>query len=265
KEEPKDDITLALLGDNGQELRTFSSAKPAKVEGEDGPTEPRLTKSAGWNRFTWDMRLADAVKIPGDKSANGYLHGPVVTPGRYQARLTVGGDSQTQSFRILPDSRIGASEEDLKAQFDLLVKIRDRVSDAHRGVLKLRSLRDQIDGWEKRLETQMETVATADTLVESARALKEKLTSVEDALIQVKSESPLQFPSRLNSKMATLSAFVDNADFAPTKQTVEAFDFLSEKIGAELSRLSDIEVQELARFNDALHQANVPPVAASNA
>jgi hypothetical protein len=60
--------------------------------------------------------------------------------------------------------------------------------------------------------------------------------------------------------MATLSAFVDNADFAPTTQTQEAFDFLSEQIGNELKRLDDIEANDLAPFNEALRQANVGPV-----
>ncbi len=90
-EEPKEDITLTILDADGNEVRTFSSAEPPKVEGEEEQTEPRLTKKAGMNRFTWDMRLPDAVKIPGDKSAEGYLHGPTVVPGNYQVRLKVGG------------------------------------------------------------------------------------------------------------------------------------------------------------------------------
>ncbi|HVX29087.1 MAG TPA: glycosyl hydrolase, partial [Nitrolancea sp.] len=260
KDEPNDDITLTFLNDDGSEIRTFSSAEPPKVEGEDGPSEPRLVKTPGWHRFTWDMRLPDAEKIPGDKSAEGYLHGPVVVPGTYKVRLTVGNESQEQPFSILRDPRISASQADLQAQFDLLVKIRDRVSDAHRAVNKIRALRTQLDGWEKRLDAQQETIATADTLLESVKSLKEKLTSVEDALVQVKSESPLQFPSRLNSKMATLSAFVDNADFAPTTQTKEAFEELSTRIGNELQRLNDIETNDLAPFNEALRQANVPVV-----
>jgi hypothetical protein len=260
KEEPKDDITLTFLTKAGQEIRTFSSAEPPKAEGEDGPSEPRLTKTAGWHRFTWDMRLPDAEKIPGDKSAEGYLHGPVVVPGRYRIHLNVGDETREEWLAILPDTRISASASDLQAQFDLLVKIRDRVSDAHRAVNKVRALRTQLDGWEKRLDAQQETIATADTLLESVKSLKEKLTAVEDALVQVKAESSLQFPSRLNSKMATLSAFVDNADFAPATQTQEAFDFLSEQIGDELKRLDDIEANDLARFNEALRNANVPPV-----
>ena len=260
KDEPKDDITLTFLNDDGSEIRTFSSAEPPKVEDEDGPSEPRLVKTPGWHRFTWDMRLPDAEKIPGDKSAQSYLHGPVVVPGNYRVRLNVGDLTKEQSFTIAPDSRVSASASDLQAQFDLLVKIRDRVSDAHRAVNKVRTLRTQLDGWEKRLDAQQETIATADTLLESVKSLKEKLNAVEDALVQVKSESPLQYPSRLNSKMATLSAFVDNADFAPTAQTQEAFEYLSEQIGNEVKQLDDIEANDLARFNEALRNANVAPV-----
>ncbi len=265
KEAPKDDISLTILDADGNEIRTFSSAEPKKVEGEDESKEPRLTKAAGMNRFTWDMRLPDAVKIPGDKSAEGYLHGPVVTPGSYQVRLSAGSQSQTQPFTILRDPRVSATEDDLRQQFDLLVKIQTSVSSTHSAILKVRDLRDQLSAWEKRVEATKASNSDADGLVESAKSLKENLTSIEDALIQVKAGSPLQPPSRLNSKMATLSAFVDNADFAPTKQCYEAYDFLSERIDVQLTRLHDLEAGDLAGFNERIRQANVPAVASTTA
>ena len=264
-QEPKEDVTLSFLDADGNEIRTFSSAEPPKVEGEEEQTEPRLTKSAGMNRFTWNMRLPDAVKIPGDKSAEGYLHGPTVVPGSYQVRLTAGGQSQTQSFAILRDPRIGATEQDLKQQFELLVKIQNRLSDTHRAILKLRDLRDQITGWEKRIEAGKASYDNADSLLESAKTLSERLTEVENELIQVKSGSPLQPPSRLNSKIATLSAFVDNADFAPTRQSYEAYDYLSELIEGQLDILHEVESGELLRFNNRLRESNVPPVASTSA
>ena len=260
KDVPNDDITLTVSDASGTEIRTFSSAEPEKIEGEDEQKEPRLTKDAGMNRFTWNMRLPDAVKIPGDKSAEGYLHGPVVTPGNYQVRLTVGGQTQTQSFAILKDPRISATHEDLQKQFALLVKIQDSVSDAHRAILKIRDVRDQVSGWEKRIEATKSTNNEAASLLESAKSLKETLTSIEDTLIQVKAGSPLQPPSRLNSKMAVLSAFVDNADFAPTKQCYEAFDYLAERVNAQLSKLQEVESGDLAKFNEKLRQVDVPPV-----
>ncbi len=263
KDEPKQDITLTVLDADGKEIRTFSSAKPEKIEGQDEQTEPQLTKSTGMNRFVWDMRLPDAVKIPNDKSAEGYLHGPKVTPGNYQVKVTVGENSQTQSFAILRDPRISATLEDLQKQFDLLVKIQNSVSDAHRAILKVRDIRDQLAAWEKRIEANKASIGDADNLLTSAKSLKENLTKVEDELIQVKATSPLQFPSRLNSKMATLSAFVDNADFAPSQQCYEAFDYLNERIEAQLDTLHEIESGDLNRFNDKLRDANVAPVAST--
>ncbi len=260
KDEPKEDINLAILDKDGKEIRSFSSAEPGKIEGQDEPFEPRLTKTAGLNRFVWNMRLPDAVRIPNDKSAEGYLHGPVVPPGDYQVKLTVGGSSQTQNFSILSDPRISASQEDLQQQFDLLVKIQNSVSDAHRAILKVRDLREQLTAWEKRIEASKSSVSNADDLLDSAKKLKEDLTNVENELIQVDAESSLQKPVKLNSKMATLSAFVDNADFAPTKQTGEAYDFLNELIEAQIDNLHEIESGDLARFNNRLRESNVAPV-----
>ncbi len=262
-EEPKEDITLSFLDADGNEIRTFSSAEPPKVEGEEEQTEPRLIKSAGMNRFTWDMRLPDAVKIPGDKSAEGYLHGPTVVPGNYQVRLTVGGQSQTQSFAITPDPRIAATARDLQQQFDLLVKIQKQLSETHQAIIKVRDIRDQVEAWEKRIEAGKDTYDNAGSLLESAKGLKERMTAIENELIQVKAGSPLQPPSKLNSKIATLTAFVDNADFAPTRQCFEAYDFITELIEVQLDTLHEIESGDLLRFNTRLRESNVPPVAST--
>ena len=81
----------------------------------------------GMNRFVWDLRYPAAESFPGMILWGG-LPAPRAVPGKYQVRLTVGGQTFTQPFTILPDPRLPVSEKDLQAQFDLKVQILDRLS-----------------------------------------------------------------------------------------------------------------------------------------
>src|SRR5262249_12931909 len=156
------------------------------------------------------------------------------------------------------DPRIDVSQRDLQAQFDLLLAIRDKLSETNQAILNLRDLRAQAEGWEKRLGPQsgaggqqvsaaLSTQHTA--LVEAAKSLREKAKAVEDMLIQEKADSPLQFPVSLNAKLATLAGFVDPADVAPSRQSQEVFADLSRRIDEQLRRLDDLMEADVSAFN----------------
>jgi len=70
----------------------------------------------------------------------------VAVPGAYKVRLTVGGWSQTRQFTLLPDPRVKTTPAGYQAQFDLLLKIRDRVSAANDAVRRIREVREELDG-----------------------------------------------------------------------------------------------------------------------
>src|SRR5258706_16435539 len=72
--------------------------------------------------------------------------GPVAVPGAYKVRLTVGDWSQARQFTLLPGPRVKTTPADYQAQFDLLLKIRDRVSAANDAVRRIREVREQPDG-----------------------------------------------------------------------------------------------------------------------
>ena len=158
KEKPTEPITLTFLDASGNEIRTIKSkkeeaAKPAdgakKKDEEKGPFAPA---EAGLNRFIWDTRYAEAKKIPGDAGTEDALAGPMVVPGAYQVRLTVGDQTQTATFRVAKDPRVDVSQRDLEAQRDFLLQLRDKLTETHEAILMLRDVRAQAEGWEKRLK-----------------------------------------------------------------------------------------------------------------
>jgi hypothetical protein len=90
--------------------------------------EKMVSKKAGMNRFVWDLRYP-VVDIVPDAIVWGFTGGPRAAPGTYQVKLESGDWSQTQSFRVLKDPRIPATQAELDEQLDLLLEMRDLPTD----------------------------------------------------------------------------------------------------------------------------------------
>ena len=110
-----------------------------------------ITAAAGMNSFQWPMTYPKGVRMM-DTEFHKRPVGPLAPPGTYHATLTVGEWSMTQPFDLLKDPRVSTSDADLTEQFDLLIRIRDTLSDIATGVNRIRSLRRQLDDWVSRLD-----------------------------------------------------------------------------------------------------------------
>lgn len=302
KDKPEGELTLTFLDAAGNEIKSFKSEgtddsgqRPAgdvgAHSGAPAPTaddekkgddhdkkEPKAPAEAGMNRFVWNMRYPDATPVPGAIFWAGSTDGPIAAPGRYRVRLTVGGETHEQPFAIVKDPRVAATQADLDAQFDLLLKIRDHLSRTHAGINQLRDIRAQVEGWEKRISgqgaggrgqgTEDSTQRSAlspqsSALLEAAAALKKALGDVEEELIQHRAkalEDPLNFPIRLNNKLASLSGAVASADVAPTRQAYAVYDDLTTKIGQHLITLATIVETDVSEFNRRVRALDLPAI-----
>ncbi|HXF62155.1 MAG TPA: glycosyl hydrolase, partial [Caldilineaceae bacterium] len=258
----KTPIRLEILDGQGQVIRTI---KP-KPEGYDKldekekslDTGPWLPVKPGFNRFVWDLRYEGAVRVPGNKTATESLLGPLALPGEYQVRLTVGEQSVSAPLPIVNDPRVQTAQADLEAQHALLLRIRDKISDAHRGVLKLRDLREQVQGWRKRLVEDKAIVAAAD-------AALGKLEKIEDALIlpgEQKNVYGLVQRPRLNSALASLISVVASADAKPTASAVQLVDHYSGLVDEQLAQLQAVIEGEVAALNTLLRERATPAIIA---
>jgi len=74
------------------------------------------------------------------------------------------------------------------------------------------------------------------------------------------SQDPLNYPIRLNNKIAALMGIIESADNRPTDQTYEVFKELSAELEKQLQQLQSTEKSELTRLNAALKREKVAPV-----
>jgi hypothetical protein len=172
-------------------------------------------------------------------------------------RLTVLGKSYTAPLEIAADPRLKISQEDLAKQFDLLLKIRDKVTETDVAILQIRDLREQM----KAIDARLKNDPRAKVIADAGKALDKKMTVVEEALIQTKAKSGqdvLNFPVRLNNDLVALGGVVESADSAPTKQSYEVFDVLSKSVDEQLAKWKAIVASDVAAYNGLVKQQEVP-------
>jgi hypothetical protein len=169
------------------------------------------------------------------------------------------GKSYTAPVEIKTDPRLKVSQDDLAKQFDLLLKIRDKLTDTDEAIIQIRDLRDQITALNKRLKNDPREKAIAD----AGKALDKKMTEVEEALIQTKAKSGqdvLNFPVRLNNHLVALSGVVESADTAPTKQSYEVFEMVSKDVDEQLTKWKAIVATDLVAYNNLVKEKEVPAI-----
>jgi photosystem II stability/assembly factor-like uncharacterized protein len=268
-------LTLEFLDARGTVIKSFESASDSaagsagggrggagggeRSGASAGAAAPRVPNRAGLNQFAWDMRYPDAVTFPGMILWAGNTRGPISPAGTYTARLTVAGQRPlTTTFRLLNDPRSPATAADLLAQFNFLIKVRDKVSEANEAVISARYVKSEIDA-----RLKQAPAAALQELRQAGEALGEKITDVEDEVYQIRNQSnqdPLNYPIKLNNKLAALTGVASSAPGAPTAQVVQVFNELTGKLAVETRRMDVIYADDLAKYNALLRKYGLPEI-----
>ncbi len=237
------DLTIDILDPQGKLIQTFTGVKSgikkdstASEDDEDSRKLPPPTMKAGLNRFEWDLRYPAATSFKGiilwGASAT---RGPLALPGRYTVRLTTAGKTQTQGFDIRLDPRIkGVSLADVQEKFRLGIMIRDQTSKANEVVIKIREIKEN-----------MAKAGVSD----QNRNIIDQLSMVEENLYQVKNQSsqdPLNFPIKLNNRLAALGRSIETGEAKPTDGAYKVY----KELFADL-------VKQLTVFNRLLESKTV--------
>lgn len=259
-EAPQGEAVLEILDARGKVIRRFSSG--ARQEGGEeessggrrGGQAARFEPAKGLNRFVWDLRHEDAKSIPNLILWAGSVRGPKAAPGRYKARFSAGKTSFEAEFEIRKDPRLTEiTQEDLETQEQFLLQLRDKLTETHEAILKIRDVRSQVEAWGKR----------DAALEKAAKDLASRLTAVEEELYQTKnrsSQDPLNYPIKLNNKLAALASVAGSAEARPTAQSQQLYEELASRVNAQLRTLDGLLKKELDAFNRLVRERNLPAV-----
>ena len=252
-----DSITFEILDSNDNVVSTHTGDKP-KYEIDPnipwwrrgGSTKPTTAK--GMNNFSWDLRYPGATTFDGMIIWSAQPErGPKAPIGDYKVRIIAGDYNETHDFKIKMNPNLkGITEADLQEQFMLASKITNKTSIANETVIKIRDIKSRLKAAKNKISTSSYKTIVNPFLV--------KISAIEEDLYQVKNQSgqdPLNFPIKLNNRLASLRRSMENGDAKPTDGSYKVFNELSLELGQHLGELNEVLSSDLPKINRLMKKA----------
>jgi photosystem II stability/assembly factor-like uncharacterized protein len=262
--EQADSITFEILDANDKLINTFTGSKPKYEKDPDAPWwetggSSKPTTAAGINNFTWDLRYPGATEFDGMIIWSARpQRGPKAPLGTYKVRMKTKDYEKTFPFNIHIDPNLkGISKEHLDEQFELANRIMQKTTAANNAVIQIRQIKKTIDSAKSKIPNEVYKKSIAPFL--------EKISSIEEELYQVKNQSgqdPLNFPIKLNNRLASLRRSVENGDARPTDGAYKVFNELSSELALHLGNLKTVMNEQLPKVNTALKNAEIEEIEA---
>ena len=117
------------------------------------------------------------------------------------------------------------TDEDLIAQYEFGVRIRDQVDAANRAVIAIRGVKAEL---EERLEASED-----EGLGEAGERLRVAASEVEGEIYQVRNRSnqdPLNFPIKVNNRLANLLSMSERGDGRPGSGMYAVYEIMVERL-----------------------------------
>ena len=261
-----EELKLQFSDSNDEVIQTFSSKEdprgrpvredPNFFEEEDQQRNGVPTAEAGLNRFVWNLRYPDVTRLNGTQILwAGSTAGQLAPPGTYHVSLWIGDEMVAkESVELMADPRLDVTQEDIMAQFSLVKDIKAKLDTTHKAINKIRDVR-------KEISAALAESGDNEDAQNLAKEIRKALKEIEEALMQTKAEATqdvLNFPIRLNNKLAALSSTVETGLGRPTRQQYEVFADLSAKVDVQLERLKPILEGQFTQFIDEIENPAIP-------
>jgi len=267
-------VKLTFMTMSGDTINSFSNkvtpeGKPVHYNGSFYPDTAKhptgvLTTQAGMNRFVWNLRYPDAEGVPGIFLGTGKnnpwdasLAGPQVVPGTYKVSLSVSGHTMTQQFVVKNDPRNKATQADLQARFDLLMKIHNKLNTTDEAINRIIHTQKQL----KQFLGSLKNYPKIDELTQKAQPILDTLADIQDHLIQTKvkaTEQELNYPYKLHTMLTSITQFIQSSYTRPAQSMSTSFDMLSNDVDQQLNRIKPVYQKQIPEFNDMVRTMKIP-------
>jgi hypothetical protein len=243
-------IDLYIFDHDKKLVKKFNNKAPDK--GDTG----KLDVAQGMNTLVWDMTYAAPEKLEGMVLWN-EIGGSKAVPGKYYVRVVADKkDSMETNLEVKANPNFKATQQEYDEQFSFLSKVKDKFSEIQKAIKDIREIRKQIADFMTRQGKD-----TAGEIKILADSINNGMTKIEEALHQTKAKSEqdvLNYPIRLNDKIAGLYNYASSGNYAPTKQVQEAYVDLSKQADDQLNKLKKILGVDVPKLNQLIRQKQLP-------
>ncbi len=239
----KDTLFIDLIDPDGRVARTYSNIKFSADTLTINPLK-------GVNYFDWNMRYAGAKRPDGMILWWASTAGPRAKPGKYYFRIHFKDRTQKEEFQIDINPNSEATEEDYIEKFDFLYESVLLLDSTHEAIESMKTLQGSLNQFmgDRKFKKDDDIKVLGDSLVR-------ELSDIINMLYQTKNRSnqdPINFPIKLNNKLAHLNALVSMGNFGPTEQAIAVKRELEVQIREQLDRYHELQTVKLQSFNDLL-------------
>lgn len=255
------EVRLEVLDAAGEVIRTLGS----------------LSGEPGLHRVTWDLahrgneraRLLTRpdehshVAIPEEGSRRMTEWGrvaPLVAPGTYTLRLTVGEVERSRELTVLRDPASPAGDGEIRAQTAVLLELREEVGRVVAMIGEIESLRVQLADLAERLAGRPEAGEAVGAALELAKELRALEDTFFDLRLTPAGQDTLRWPRKLYARLLYLARAIGGSDHRPTDQQLEVHALLTARVAAAEGRLAELRDGPLAELNARLREEGVPHV-----
>jgi hypothetical protein len=249
-------VDIKIFDKNNKLIKSFNTKSKEPSE--------KFAVNKGMNQFVWNMMYPSAERIEGMILWN-RIGSPKAAPGRYTARFIMGKDSlaiQKDSidvpFTIKSDPNYKMTDAEYEEQINFLLQVRDKYNEVQKAVRNIRTIRSQISDFTSKIDT-----ANSKEIKKLGDSINKKMTVVEEALYQTKAKSGqdvLNYPIRVNDKLAGLFNVANSGNSPPSTQVREAFRELSAEADKQLVVLNQLLNNEVKKLNQLIYQKQVPVI-----
>lgn len=296
-------IKVEILDSEGhvvRKLKLVTEQKPGlNPEYKNGQWvhDPDAHVHPGINRVYWNLRYAppklielrttpssnshvwDALRFMG-KGSRPITHwgikqaevGPMVAPGTYIARVTVGGKTYSRKFQVLTSPRSPSTPAETATRVKLLLHIRDDISSVSAMVNQAEWLRKQLQTQEAMLKAGKKS--SHSKILMAIKGMNRKIQVLEHMLLspQLTNSDEKSFAGPdslylhliwLNGELGTGAGDVyGDPGYPPTDATIQVLKLLDRQLDATKAKYRDLMQRELPEFERMLVHENIIPLVA---
>ena len=256
-EPAKGEVKIEILDASGASVQILSSIAAEEPEGEryfsDAWIKPAvgLSTQSGMHRAIWNLRYARPAAIGYDYSiaATPWTttplkpEGMLVLPGTYRVRLTVDGQSQESTLRVVQDPRSKVPESEMKQALVLSKFIAGRLSKARQAYGEMQFMRAQIS-------------AATDAL--QARHASTDALAAQMAVLQGLDKEPGL--NNLSKVLSGIESDLEDADRGPNQPQLDVAHEHAALIDKRCAEWNRVRLTQLAALNQIRVAAGLPAV-----
>jgi photosystem II stability/assembly factor-like uncharacterized protein len=229
----------------------------------------------GINRFLWDLRYDGTRRLesaippeppePNEpERARFYMHGPHVLPGEYNVAVTVAGETQKTTLRVVPDPNLQINAEDFRKQTEAALQMRSQMAALNDMIARIEGVERGIADFQKSVNAENQPGANYEAVLAQARELDKKLKAVKASVYNPDiqhnvPEDDIHALTDLHGQVQGITgALAGSYDMPPNALMQAKMKQLSQELNRHLADFNNLIQQDVAAYNKAAYAAGAP-------